>query len=211
MPTLCERTPDLSVIIPVYNLEDYLAPMLKSLQEQDIGEYTVEIIFVLNNCTDRSEDVIRASGLECTILNCTTQGCGPARNMGMDHATGEYIWFMDGDDWLLSTTAIREALDKAKAEHLDILRVQYSSDRFNYLYFSMVWQYVLRREFIDEFRFPHIQPAEDDAFMGAVLGKAGYNGSNFVFLPHTNNAKYFYNYLREGSNMYRVSVLGEKI
>lgn len=211
MPTLRERDIDLSVIIPVYNLENYLGPMLKSLQEQEIGDYSIEIIFVLNNCTDRSEDVIRDSGLDCTILYCTTQGCGPARNVGMDYATGEYIWFMDGDDWLLSDTAIKDALDKAKTEDLNILLIPFDSDTFKWMYFSMVWQYLLRREFIDEFRFPSIQPAEDDVFMASVLWKAGYTRNSFVFMPSLGRPKYFYNYLREGSNMFRYQILGEKI
>lgn len=201
---------DISIIIPVYNLERCIRPMLDSLKEQKIGGYTAEIIFVMNNCTDKSEDVIRESGLDCTIINCTTQGCGPARNAGMDIATGEYIWFMDGDDWLLSDTAIRDALNKAYAENLNVLRIPFISDLFRYQYFSMVWQYLLRREFIQEFRFPEFQPSEDDVYMMSVLEKAGYDRGSHMRLPCMNKVLYYYNYMREGSNMYRVWH-GEKI
>ena len=211
MQTLQQRQIDLSIIIPVYNLEHYLDPMLRSLAEQDLAGYTIEIIFVLNNCTDNSEKVIRNSGLNCTILYCTTQGCGPARNMGLDVAVGKYIWMMDGDDWLLAPDAIKEALDKITAECLDLLRIPFASDRFRFGYFSMVWQYVINRELIDGLRFPDYQPAEDDAFMDTILAKEGYNRGNYIFLPHLAEPKYYYNYLREGSNMYRVSVLGEEI
>lgn len=211
MPTLCECKTDLSVIIPVYNLERFLQPMLDSLKRQELGGYTVEIIFVLNNCTDRSEEVIRSSGLDCTILNCTTQGCGPARNMGLDIAQGKYIWFMDGDDWLLCDTAIRDALDKAEKCEADILRLVFKSNYFRYGYFSMVWQYLFRREFVEEFRFPDKQPGEDDEYTQQVLAKAGYTVSQYTELPLLGKPLYFYNYLREGSNMYRCSVLGERI
>ena len=204
MPTLHERSNDVSVIIPVYNLERFLQPMLDSLKKQDLGEYVAEFIFVLNNCTDNSEEVIRSSGIDCTIFNCTTQGCGPARNAGMDIATGEYIWFMDGDDWLLSDTAIKDALDKAYAEDLNVLRIPFKSDLFTFQYFSMVWQYLLRRVFIKEFRFPEFQPAEDDAYMAAVLEKDGFDHNSHMSLPCVNKALYYYNYMREGSNMYRV-------
>lgn len=203
MQTLQQCKNDISVIIPVYNLERCIRPMLDSLQEQDLGDYKAEIIFVLNNCTDKSEKVIRRYDLDCTIINCTTQGCGPARNAGMDIATGEYIWFMDGDDWLLSNTAIRDALDKAYDEDLNVLRIPFTSDLFRFQYFSMVWQYLLRSEFIKEFRFPEFQPCEDDAFMMDVLKKNGYSRDSHLCLPCVNKALYYYNYMREGSNMYR--------
>lgn len=211
MQTLQQRQIDLSIIIPVYNLEHYLDPMLRSLAEQDLAGYTIEIIFVLNNCTDRSEDVIRNSGLDSTILNCATQGCGPARNMGLDVAVGKYIWMMDGDDWLLTDNAIHIALDTATACDFDILRIPFESDRFCHGYFSMVWQYLFKSRYISEFRFPAIQPCEDDAFMQQVLDKAGYDNDTYWLLPCLNQPLYYYNYMREGSNMYRVIVLGERI
>ena len=203
MPSLCEC--DLSIIIPVYNLENFLTPMLTSLKGQ-VHDYKVEHIFVLNNCADRSEEVIRESGIDCTIIECTEQGCGPARNAGFEIARGKYIWFMDGDDWLLYKDAIQEAMDKVQGK--DIIRVPFISDLYQDQYFSMVWQYVLRKDFVKEFRFPSIQPAEDDAYMREVLNKL--RCYKHLSLPKTDRALYFYNYLREGSNMYRC-MLGEKI
>ena len=207
MPTLHKR-PDLSVIVPVYNLEKFIAPLLSSLKKQDTGAYIIEYVFVLNNCTDNSEAVIRNSGIDCTILNCEEQGCGPSRNAGLEHSTGKYVWFMDGDDWLLSDTAIKTALDKAQGK--DIIRIPFKSNAFNRDWFSMVWQYVLRRELIGDTRFPSIQPCEDDAFMEEILAKEGYNRVTYLLIPET-EPLYFYNYLREGSNMYRVIVKREKI
>ena len=211
MSTLCKRDPDLSIVIPAYNIEDCITPMLDSLKAQDIGGYLVEIIFVLNNCTDDTEGVIRRSGLDCQLINCEIQGCGPARNAGLDIARGEYIWTIDGDDWLMSDTAVRQILDRVKRDNVDILRIPFSHDKYRYNYFSMVWQYVMRREFINEFRFPNYQPAEDDAFMEMVLRKAGLDRHTYMFLPHLSEELYYYNYLRPGSNMYRHQVLGEKI
>lgn len=210
MPTLQQCPPDISIIIPVYNLERFIQPMLDSLKDQDLGPYRAQIIFVLNNCTDASEDRIRQSGLPCEIINCTEQGCGPARNAGLDIAQGEYIWMLDGDDWLLSKTAVQEVIKKARTEALNILRVPFSTDKFWGQYFSMVWQYVLRRDYIKEFRFPAIQPAEDDAFMHQVLRKAGRNRYDYLGLPSMDRPLYFYNFGREGSNMYRWN-RGERI
>ena len=203
---------DLSVIIPVYNLEKFLTPMLNSLMEQRLGKYKVEYIFVLNNCTDRSEEVIRESGIECQILYCTEyQGCGSARNVGMEVAKGDYIWFMDGDDWLIGDEVFIKVLDTVIHNQYDVYHVQFASDRFGINWFAMVWQYVFRREFIQEFRFPDYQPCEDDAFMDLVLKKVGLSRDTFWALPHTDYAYYYYNYMREGSNMYRIKVLKEEI
>ena len=209
MPQLCERDRDISIIIPVYNLEEYIAPMLLSLIEQDYGEYTHEIIFVLNNCTDDSEAMIHASGLDCTIINCETQGCGPARNAGFDIARGKYVWFLDGDDWLLSSTAVQQVLDRAGGTE-DIVFVPFESKTYKYQYFSMVPQYLLKREFVEGIRFPDYQPAEDDAYMDMVLAKAGRNRYTYMYLPRVDHALYYYNYGRPGSNMMR-HYAGEKI
>lgn len=211
MPTLQQRNPVLSIIVPVYNLERFIVPMLWSLKNQNIGDYNVEYIFALNNCTDNSEAVIRDSGLDCTIFNCEIQGCGPARNAALERARGEYVWFMDGDDWLLSETAIKDVLDRVTKDGLDIIRVPYLSENFTWLYFSMVWQYVLRRDFIGDVRFPNYQPAEDDAFMLELLPKTGYDRYNYFMMPSMPEPLYYYNYLREGSNMYRSIILQEKI
>lgn len=210
MPTLQQRAPDISIIIPVYNLERWIQPMLDSLKAQDLGPYTAEIFFVNNNSTDGTEQRIRESGLPCEIITCTEQGCGPARNAGLDRARGEYIWFMDGDDWLTEPTAVREALDKARRDGLDILRIPYRTEKFWGQYFSMVWQYLFRRDFIEGFRFPSIQPAEDDAFTEQVLRKAGHGRHDYMALPSIDRPLYFYNFDREGSNMYRHN-RGEKI
>lgn len=208
MQTLCEC--DISLILPVYNLEKYISPMLECLKAQDFGDYKVEIIFIINNCTDRTEEVIRESGLECEILHCSIQGCGPARNVGLEHARGNYIWMLDGDDWLLSNTAVKDVLDRAYRDDLNILYIPFESEKYKYQYFSMCVQYLLKRDYIKEFRFPNFQPSEDDAYMLMVLKKAGKNTHNYKTLPSFPKALYYYNYMREGSNMYR-HYHGEKI
>ena len=72
-------------------------------------------------------------------------------------------------------------------------------------YFSMVWQYVMKKDFIEEFEFTGRQPQEDDEFMIKVLNKAGYSPATFLRMPYYKNPLYYYNYGREGSNMYRVA------
>ena len=200
MPALCQC--DLSVIIPVFNLEHYIGRMIESLQSQDLGDYKVEYIAVLNNCTDRSEEIIRASGIFSKVLFCEEQGCGCARNVGIDHAEGKYIWFMDGDDWLLRDDAIKYLLD-----HVDgrpIMRIPFESDAYHAEYFSMVWQYIIKREEVKDLRFRQRQPGEDDDYMRRVLERTGYQAALFKYVPALDKPLYYYNYLRAGSNMWRV-------
>ena len=206
MPTLCQC--DISIIIPVFNLEHYIGKMIESLKAQDLGDYSVEYIAVLNNCTDRSEEIIRESGIFNEVLFCTEQGCGCARNVGLDHAHGEYIWFLDGDDWLLRDDAIKYILD-----HIDgrpIMRVPFMSDAYHSECFGMVWQYVLKRDEVKDIRFRKVQPAEDEDYMRKVLGKIGYQASLWKYVPALDKPLYYYNYLRAGSNMWRV-MRGEDI
>lgn len=196
---------DLSVIVPVYNLEQWITPLIESLKVQELDGYTMEVIFVLNNCTDRSEDVIRGSGIDCTIMNCEQQGAGAARNAGFDIASGDYVWFIDGDDWLMSSKAVHDAVDLAKRHGVNILRIPFQSDGFGGMWYGMVWQYVFKREFIADLRFPEWEawrPGEDNVFVDLVFAKAGYSRIRATRMRHTEDAQYFYNYPREGSIMH---------
>ena len=203
MQTLQQRQTDISIIVPVYNLEKYIEPLLDSLKAQELGPYTMEVIMVLNNCTDHSQDVIRGSGLDCTIVNCSKQGIGPARNMGFDLSSGEFVWFIDGDDWLTTPTAVREVLDAMHTHGHNMIRIPFTSNGFGGSWYSMVWQYVFRRDYVDGIRYTDRMPGEDGDYMDAVFEKAGRTRNYYNRMPHLNRALYFYNYPREGSVMYK--------
>jgi Glycosyltransferases involved in cell wall biogenesis len=200
---------NLSVIIPCYNLENHIQPMLDSLKSQKLGRFKVEYIFVMNNCTDRTEEIVRGSGLKNTkVLQCEEQGCGCARNVGLENCTGEYVWFMDGDDWLLAEDAIATVLTNVYADDMNIVHIAYESRFSNY--FSMVWQYCMKRDLIGDKRFRKTQPCEDDEFMLHILSLVGLRRETFMNMTCILRPLYHYEYLREGSNMYRY-FHGEKI
>lgn len=92
--------PAVSVIIPVYNLEKFLAPCLRSVREQTFGDF--EAIVVDDGSTDGSLSEIRrlTSGDERFVIVPTeNQGVARARATALAKARGEYICFLDGDDW----------------------------------------------------------------------------------------------------------------
>ena len=89
----------LSVIIPVFNAEDVLHHCLRGLIEQKIENF--EILVVDNNAMDKSNVIIqhfKQMDSRIRYVVCTRQGVSSARNMGIEMAVGDYIYFMDSDD-----------------------------------------------------------------------------------------------------------------
>ncbi len=90
-----------SIIIPVYNVEKYLAKCLDSIINQTLKD--IEIICVNDGSTDNSLEILTdyaISDSRVIIINQKNAGLSAARNTGIDAATGEYIGFVDSDDWV---------------------------------------------------------------------------------------------------------------
>ncbi len=105
----------LSIIVPVYNVEKYIAKCLASLVEPDLTGY--EIIAVNDGSTDRSRDILGEWSEKWPSLihpvDTPNGGLGHARNVGMSVAKGEYLLFVDSDDYL-KPHAVREIMDTLK-------------------------------------------------------------------------------------------------
>lgn len=95
-------TPDVSVIVPVYNAGPYLEACLDSVCKQ--ATTNIEILCVDDCSTDTSLEVLRRYEKVDPRIKVfphqKNRGCAAARNTGMQHATGKYIYFIDGDDWI---------------------------------------------------------------------------------------------------------------
>lgn len=196
---------DLSVIVPCHNLENFITPLLFSIDVQRIGAYSIELIFVCDSCTDKTEEVIKNYKFtnpqikRISVYPIEVHSCGLARNLGFCHATGTYIWFMDGDDWLSDHEAIKKVISTLERTNEPLIRFDYEAPGFHAKGIqSMVWQYAYRKDFIEDIKFGSMQPHEDLYFTREVLVK--YNNNK---IPFINETLYFYNYNREGSNMYQ--------
>ena len=92
----------ISVIIPVYNVEQYLGHCLDSVINQTYKN--LEIICVNDASTDRSplilEEYSKKDSRIVIVNNAKNSRLGPTRNHGMEYATGDYVHFLDSDDWL---------------------------------------------------------------------------------------------------------------
>jgi len=110
----------LSVVVPVYQVEDYLRQCLDSIRAglSDAENAAVQVVAVDDASPDRSGAMADAYAAEhggMTVVHLERNvGLGLARNAGLAEATGDYIWFVDSDDWLPagSVKAVLDALDE---------------------------------------------------------------------------------------------------
>lgn len=110
-----------SIIIPIYNVEDYLRECLESVLSQTLKEF--EIIVINDGSTDNSLSILMEyqNQFEHFILvNQTNKGLSAARNIGLRLAKGEFVYFLDSDDYITSN-AMQLCYQEAKINDLDIL------------------------------------------------------------------------------------------
>ncbi|EPO4111642.1 glycosyltransferase [Enterobacter cloacae] len=113
--------PKVSIIVPVYNVERYLRKCLDSLVNQTLS--SIEIIIVNDGSTDGSEKIIKEFTTSYTNIIHITQnnmGLSEARNTGVRYATGDYIAFLDSDDWV-ANDAYKILYEKAIKNNDDIV------------------------------------------------------------------------------------------
>ena len=111
----------ISIIIPVYNVKPYLDDCLQSVVGQDYTDF--ECILVDDGSTDGSSELCDQwveKDTRIQVIHQTNQGVSSARNRGLAQAKGEYISFIDSDDWL-ETDALETLYAAAKRDDLDIV------------------------------------------------------------------------------------------
>lgn len=118
----------LSLIIPVYNVEQYVKHCLQScLCQPYVTADDYELVIVNDGTKDRSmqvvEDVVRGLS-NVTIINQHNQGLSMARNAGLKEAKGEYVWFVDSDDWI-EEGCLHGIIRRLEETDVDMLQLQY--------------------------------------------------------------------------------------
>lgn len=185
-----------SIVVPVYNVEAYLDNCLASLQAQDFADF--EVICVNDGSTDRSRDILskwESRFPQMKVIDRENGGLSAARNTGLEAATGDYVLFVDSDDWVESTMLKRvtEEVDdtdilcfacrRSDNNTYDTLFPE-QSDGWNYynrhalehreVPFVCVWQRCYRREFLmdNNLRFREGVLHEDNEFTPRACLKA---------------------------------------
>lgn len=116
--------PKFSIVIPIYNSEKYLSECLDSILGQTFQD--IEIICVDDGSTDGSADILRRyEKMDGRIhfLSMLHGGPGTARNHGLAQARGEYLYFMDSDDFLSENDALAKLVSEIDAQGLEMLFV----------------------------------------------------------------------------------------
>lgn len=166
-----------SVIIPVFNVEKYIERCLKSIIEQTLSD--IEIIVINDGSTDRTEEKIKNFLSDNRIIYISQENKGQsfARNKGLSIAKGEYISFIDSDDYIdndflekLYKSAIKNDSDIAassiirKRETYEKWRILYEkndiftdkNEQVNAIKYpdqSYVWNKIYKKSFLDEINF----------------------------------------------------------
>ena len=113
--------PKISVIIPVYNTEDYVAQAVESIMLQTLQD--IEIILINDGSTDHSQEIMEElARKDCRIQVHSQENHGQsvARNHGIQYASGKYFYFMDSDD-LLELNALEICFNKCESNQLDFV------------------------------------------------------------------------------------------
>ncbi len=210
--------PKVSVIIPVYNVEGYLRQCLDSVINQSLKD--IEIICINDGSTDNSLSILEEYAQKDSriiIINQKNQGVAAARNKGLEIAQGDYIWFVDSDDYV-EQSGLEYVLEVAKENKADIIcfgvndindstitprfTTQYLS-KFNICtevelnikkhFLNNIWDKLFLREFCQSnIKFPTgIQTAEDGIFNLLCL----YREPKYLFINKT-----LYNYKIDRQN-----------
>lgn len=186
-----------SIIIPAYNAENHIRKALDSIKQQVFTDY--ELIVICDSCKDNTEAIAKEYG---AITERVQYGCdGPTRSRGIDLAKGEYILFMDDDDWWLHEYVLTQIDEKLRQEHNpDILAFSFIFKNWQYCkptregsgHWIAVWNKVWKRESIGNTRFPNVAMKSDVSFHNAMMAKN-------LRIVDWDMPMYYYNWLRKGS------------
>ncbi len=223
----------ISVIIPIYNVSEYLNMSLGSCAEQTLND--VEFICVNDGSTDNSLEIVKSFAEKdhrFRIIDKENGGVSSARNAGLDAALGEYIMFLDADDYLEPNACERVWLEKLEAP-TDI--VIFSSNIFPRNPMPIPWYYAVlscptRRYWEFESKVLFEEPSTKpfiwhQAFKKSIIDEHNIRFDEdikqgedqifiFKFYPHANNfcflqdKLYNYRWYRENSAMWRFTNSG---
>lgn len=113
----------ISLIIPIYNVEQYVERCILSCSNQNIDISEYEIIVIDDGSPDNSIDIVERlarKNINIKIFSQKNQGLSQARNKGLEIAKGEYVWFIDSDDWI-EENCILELYNICHEFNLDVL------------------------------------------------------------------------------------------
>ena len=221
----------ISVIVAVYNIEKYIARCIESIQKQSYHE--LEIILVDDGATDASGricDEYAGEDDRIKVIHRKNGGLSAARNTGIEASHGEYIAFVDGDDWIdanmyekMAEQAIQNRADLVVCRYRCIYKdrlkdastgkitvykkpfemlLQYLKEDEKFLIQHAAWNKLYHRSLLGEERFPEGKWYEDVVFSAKLLSRV----SSGVYMDTA-----FYNYVCEREDSIMNAGMTERI
>ena len=214
----------ISIIVPVYNVEPYLQQCISSILNQTYQN--LEIILVDDGSTDRCPEICDGYAVldkRIKVIHKKNGGLSDARNAGLAVASGEYIGFVDSDDWI-SSTMYEELIHAAEGFEAEIaccdfVRIENQTiletrkfgikrritgrDMIREIFCKnsdnvVVWNKLYVSDLFKFVRFPYGEIHEDNAILCKTIGKAG-------IVAYTGTVGYYYRF-RSNSIMNAMSV-----
>ena len=186
-----------SIIIPAYNSSEYIEKALQSIKQQVFTDY--ELLVICDSCMDNTRIIAEKYGAKTLDVNYHNDGL--TRSKGLDIAQGEYVLFMDDDDWWLHEYVLTQLDEKlTECNNPDILCFSFIFKHWKYAsplgngggYWFAVWNKCWKRSFIGNTRFPNIYSESDMHFHINMFNKS-------PKVVTWDMPMYYYNYLRPGS------------
>lgn len=204
-----------SIIMPVYNAGNYLREAIETVLNQTYPNF--ELLLINDRSSDDSKQICTEyAQTDCRIVllenSSEFHGPGPTRNIGLDYATGEFIYFMDADDWI-EPELLEQTIKRIEKDHSDMVafgcinefygdtrksqkspafqksiwtREEIQSNILEYWKIRSVslWSHLIRHEIIGNFRFENIPLSEDICFFLDILTKINSISYLNVWLYH---------------------------
>ena len=165
--------PKISIIIPVYNLQNFIAQTIDSVLNQTFGDY--ELIVVDDGSCDDSLKILE-NYPQIILYKLSHTGAGSARNYALKKAKGEYILFLDGDD-IISKNCLKKMHEAIVQNNADVVVCSSGEFSKNFLKIEKIhdnnpypqgwaWDKLVKREFIEKFglKFSSFNSSEDFLF-----------------------------------------------
>lgn len=186
--------PKYSIIVPAHNDEARISKALESVRMQTCHDY--ELIVVCDACTDGTENVAKRYGAKTICVNYHRDGL--SRNAGLDAATGEWVLFIDSDDWWLHEYVLAAIDSMTGRDDFDVLCFGFIWRGVGTMEQTLrilpnVWSKLWRMSAIGSTRFNGKWSVSDLDFTNAMLRKPG------IRIATWQQLLYYYNYMRVGS------------
>ena len=187
-----------SIIIPAYNSAGHIRKALDSIKSQTFTDY--ELIVICDSCTDNTEEIAKEYGAITEAVSYHADGL--TRNRGIELATGDWLLFMDDDDWWLHEYVLQMLSDKIDQTDADIIcfsfifrHIGYARPirKINKQHWIACWCKAYRRECIDGSRFSDISDGSADVQFYTQMFFRG------LKVVDWDMPLYYYNYWRDDS------------